>query len=148
MKGFFQEELDLSHLPCLPDEDFLRNGGCDFGCGSFALAPSDDGGGGGSGLPRPGAIIRGVGEGTRGGAVAAASSSAPFDFPPLPNDIPRFLKGFLNRIAFCTSVTSVRGRRFHGETNLFFCLDVCFTIGCPIQHFQTVSYRWFLRKNT
>ena len=87
----------MSYLPCFPDDDFLRKGGCDFGCGNLILA-DDDRDGGGSGLARPGAVARGVGEGTLGGLVAVASS-VPFDFPPLTNDIPLLLK----RNVFCVS---------------------------------------------
>ena len=86
----FNKKTSLSHLPCFPEDDFLRKGGCDFGCGNLILA-DDDRCGGGSGLARPGAVVRGVGEGTRGGLVVVASS-VPFDFPPLANDIPLLLK--------------------------------------------------------
>ena len=99
----------MAHLPyCLPEEDFLRNGGCDLGCGNLTLvdADGDGSGGGGSCLPtRPGGggggfDTRGVGDGTLGGDGGAVA--APFDFaPPLPNGIPRLLKYFFfQRISF------------------------------------------------
>ena len=86
----------MSYLPCFPDDDFLRKGGCDFGCGNLILADDDRGG---SGLARPGAVVRGVGEGTLGGLVVVVASSVPFDFPPLTNDIPLLLK----RNVFCVA---------------------------------------------
>ena len=106
----------VPHLPCFPDDDFLRNGGCDFGCGNLILADDVRGG---SGLALPGAVVRGVGEGTLGGLVA---SSVPSDFPPLPNDIPLLLK----RNIFCLELhlSNVMCR----STDLFLCLDVCFQV--------------------